>query len=435
MDKEIVTLNDLLEDIGHHIQGLYTYYSARLDDLIHTRSAASSGLSSEELNGLRKLSFLVPPSYLQSECNALCEDLQQIRLDSIVTSITDHSIRDNVFGIVDGLQTYAKRLPTDGNLEDLGMMSGCEARLRKALLSFAREAVGYDHFTTLRTEYAFRIVALDRLTRYLLAQRESSVPLIDSMTTSFSSACNSARMPSAHFSSTDVTLAMIDFNDFKPLNDMVGHQQADVLIQQFGVLFKKLIDTIPTMVGARGYRAGDEFYFLMNGIDSDGVQGIVKERFIPEVADSDNLFRLVKEKMKRLGMHYTSKFEENYRFSVSIGVTSTHLGNYSALQRVSSYLPEDGPQRENRRLVQEGLARGLCQPEITRSIPEMALPDFVKTVYTMLLTEAERAMYYAKNNRPEQGQNAVFIYDPSLSPDTYRSGTRRRSREVVALSK
>lgn len=393
MDKDIVTLSDLLEGVGHHVQEIQTFYGAQLDDLIHRRILENAGLSCEELKSVRQLSHLVPSKHLESECAALLEMLQQIRTDNVVTSLTDRSIQNNVLHTVRELDIYAQRLPTKGNLEDLEMMSGLEARLRKALLPFAREAVGYDHITSLRTEYAFRTIAIDRLTRYFLTQKkDSGTP--------------------ASFSNADVTLAMIDFNDFKLLNDKAGHRQADVLIQQFGSLFKNMIDEIPTMVGARCYKAGDEFYFLINGLNSEDAQRFVRERFIPQVCNSDRLFTLVRDEMKRRSLLYSSGFENaGYRFSVSIGITSTMIGDCSVLNRVSRYLSEDGPQSDTRRLVREGLERGLVPADITQSIPEHYRPDFVRAVYTMLETEAEAAMYVAKEVRGKQGQSIVCAYD------------------------
>lgn len=61
-----------------------------------------------------------------------------------------------------------------------------------------------------------------------------------------------------------VTVAIIDIDDFKQINDKYGHENGDKVLRTLGLLLNSLIDERHTIVGRYG---GEEFLFIFEGGD------------------------------------------------------------------------------------------------------------------------------------------------------------------------
>lgn len=59
-----------------------------------------------------------------------------------------------------------------------------------------------------------------------------------------------------------VTVAIIDIDDFKQINDKYGHENGDKVLRTLGLLLNSLIDERHTIVGRYG---GEEFLFIFEG--------------------------------------------------------------------------------------------------------------------------------------------------------------------------
>jgi len=77
-----------------------------------------------------------------------------------------------------------------------------------------------------------------------------------------------------------VAIAMVDLNGFKPINDQLGHQVGDLVLQVVGHCFKHQLRQ--TDLAAR--LGGDEFALVLNHIRGDGDVALVCEKLLESVS-------------------------------------------------------------------------------------------------------------------------------------------------------
>ncbi len=79
-----------------------------------------------------------------------------------------------------------------------------------------------------------------------------------------------------------VTMASLDLDHFKQINDNLGHQQGDKVLKQVAEVFKKGVRTTDLLVRI----GGDEFILVMDSTDRDSGR-ILAERLCQAVSDLD----------------------------------------------------------------------------------------------------------------------------------------------------
>lgn len=103
-----------------------------------------------------------------------------------------------------------------------------------------------------------------------------------------------------------ISVVCIDLNDFKPINDLLGHPAGDEVLQVFANILSST--TRATDIVAR--TGGDEFLLVLPDISKDDVE------------------RIMKRTLKLLNEHTFSfshrKFYENINLCFSYGVAATH---------------------------------------------------------------------------------------------------------------
>lgn len=395
MPRELITLSDLIYAVRDIIGEIKDSYIRRL---------------SETHTSIKEVTVIVPligKSYLECCRDRLLRTFDDILDDSIITANKDDTFRSNVSDTIALLERLVTAMPRNGTVSQLLEASAIAKTLYETLEPLASQAVLTDHLTSLYTLYAFNLLASDRIERYLDAASKER---------------------------RDISIAMFDFNSFKLLNDRTSHAQADVWLKEFA----GILSAVPEVVAAR--RSGDEFLLWIDGPDAEGMDAIIKTRVLASV-DNGELFQHVKYTMEQRGEPYNPAFErEGNKISVSAGITSTRLKKEAdeqnhVLHRIFSYLPgrdvagaEGSDARdETRRIIRGGLEGRWDSDSIARFVGQKKLPVFRNSLYSMLVSEAEKAMHYAQNNRVPNN-SSVFIYNPSLPSEAYSYVSDGRKR-------
>ncbi len=77
----------------------------------------------------------------------------------------------------------------------------------------------------------------------------------------------------AHAERVPLSVAVLDFDDFKEVNDRAGHEFGDALLHEVGHLLQRVV---PDGAGA-GRLGGDEFVLMLPGVDGDSATTVVEQ--------------------------------------------------------------------------------------------------------------------------------------------------------------
>jgi diguanylate cyclase (GGDEF)-like protein/PAS domain S-box-containing protein len=84
----------------------------------------------------------------------------------------------------------------------------------------------------------------------------------------------------AHRHAQTLTVFYVDLDDFKIVNDTLGHHAGDTLLQQVGLRLRRALRTEDTV----GRLGGDEFLILMRGLSSDADSAHVAEKTLSSLS-------------------------------------------------------------------------------------------------------------------------------------------------------
>ena len=128
------------------------------------------------------------------------------------------------------------------------------------------------------------------------------IPATDALTGVHSATAFRGRLDKAVDKEETVSLALIDMDNFKGVNDTHGHKAGDALLQTLGRKLKELSDELGGFAGRLG---GDEFALALPGVQLENAF-LTLERFRAEVAAEKGVIASVPD----------------YRLGISVGLAN-----------------------------------------------------------------------------------------------------------------
>lgn len=184
----------------------------------------------------------------------LVEVLLLIALILMVNFLIQRNLVNPILLLKDGLENLSddedfQEIKVLSN-DELGSLTKAFNHMHKEIRDRSRELSQKAHFDTL-TKLPNRFLSLDRLSQ-LLSEAQRSQGMVAAM--------------------------FLDLDDFKRINDSLGHETGDKLLLEAGKRLSKVVRTGDTI----GRLGGDEFIVLLGGLREGANAGLVAESLLNE---------------------------------------------------------------------------------------------------------------------------------------------------------